>query len=87
MFLSSRLRNTLLWGTAIDPRPEGKPIPKFLQPLEIRVVVFPNRIRVRLPNQLLSLFRRVPYSLAGITGRTPVWKFADDLGVVIKKQH
>ncbi|KAF8954753.1 NADPH dehydrogenase [Flammula alnicola] len=31
-------------GTAIDPQPGGKPIPKLFQPIRIRGVEFPNRI-------------------------------------------
>ncbi|KII89987.1 hypothetical protein PLICRDRAFT_91117 [Plicaturopsis crispa FD-325 SS-3] len=31
-------------GTALDPQPDGKPIPKLLQPLRIRGVEFHNRI-------------------------------------------
>ncbi|EIN08320.1 FMN-linked oxidoreductase [Punctularia strigosozonata HHB-11173 SS5] len=31
-------------GTAIDPQPSGKPIPKLFQPLKIRGVEFQNRI-------------------------------------------
>ena len=34
-------------GTAIDPQPEGKPIPKLFQPIKIRGVEFHNRIFVR----------------------------------------
>lgn len=33
-------------GTAIDPQPSGKPIPKLFQPLKIRGVEFQNRIFV-----------------------------------------
>ncbi|KAF9528418.1 hypothetical protein CPB83DRAFT_791785 [Crepidotus variabilis] len=31
-------------GTAVDPQPDGKPIPKLFQPLKIRGVNFQNRI-------------------------------------------
>ncbi|OSX61301.1 hypothetical protein POSPLADRAFT_1074896 [Postia placenta MAD-698-R-SB12] len=31
-------------GTALDPQPDGKPIPKLFQPLKIRGVEFQNRI-------------------------------------------
>jgi hypothetical protein len=31
-------------GTALDPQPNGKPIPKLFQPLKIRDVEFQNRI-------------------------------------------
>lgn len=34
-------------GTAFDPQPDGKPIPKLFQPLRIRGVEFQNRIWVR----------------------------------------
>ena len=34
-------------GTALDPQPDGKPIPKVFQPLRIRGVEFQNRIWVR----------------------------------------
>lgn len=33
-------------GTALDPQPDGKPIPKLFQPLKIRGVEFQNRIWV-----------------------------------------
>ena len=33
-------------GTALDPQPDGKPIPKLFQPLTIRGVTFHNRIFV-----------------------------------------
>ncbi|KAJ3556811.1 hypothetical protein NM688_g1811 [Phlebia brevispora] len=33
-------------GTAVDPQPDGKPIPKLFQPLKIRGVEFQNRIWV-----------------------------------------
>lgn len=31
-------------GTAVDPQPDGKPIPKLFQPLRVRGVTFQNRI-------------------------------------------
>ncbi|TFY76278.1 hypothetical protein EWM64_g7734 [Hericium alpestre] len=31
-------------GTALDPQPDGKPIPKLFQPIKIRGVEFQNRI-------------------------------------------
>lgn len=34
-------------GTADDPQPDGKPVPKLFQPLKIRGVEFHNRIFVR----------------------------------------
>ena len=34
-------------GAAVDPQPDGKPIPKLFQPLKIRGVHFQNRIFVR----------------------------------------
>lgn len=34
-------------GTAVDPQPDGKPIPKLFQPLTVRGVTFQNRIWVR----------------------------------------
>lgn len=34
-------------GTALDPQPDGKPIPKLFQPLTIRGVTFQNRVWVR----------------------------------------
>lgn len=37
-------------GTAIDPQPEGKSIPKLFQPLKIRGLQFHNRIFVRTNN-------------------------------------
>ena len=33
-------------GTAINPQPDGKPIPKLFQPIKIRGVEFQNRIFV-----------------------------------------
>ena len=33
-------------GTAVDPQPDGKPIPKLFQPINIRGVHFQNRIFV-----------------------------------------
>ena len=43
-------------GTALDPQPDGKPIPKVFQPLRIRGVEFRNRIWVCFNAlQLLSL--------------------------------
>lgn len=33
-------------GSAVDPQPNGKPIPKLFQPLKIRGVEFQNRIWV-----------------------------------------
>lgn len=35
-------------GTAVDPQPDGKPIPKLFQPITIRGVEFQNRIFVRI---------------------------------------
>lgn len=32
--------------TAVDPQPDGKPIPKLFQPLKIRGVEFQNRVWV-----------------------------------------
>ena len=34
-------------GTALDPQPGGKPIPKLFQPFKIRGAEFQNRIWVR----------------------------------------
>ncbi|KAB8346232.1 hypothetical protein FH972_023278 [Carpinus fangiana] len=31
-------------GTAVDPQPDGKPIPKLFQPLKLRGLTLPNRI-------------------------------------------
>ncbi len=31
-------------GTAVDPQPNGKPIPKLFQPIKIRGLEFHNRI-------------------------------------------
>lgn len=31
-------------GTALDPQPDGAPIPKLFTPLTVRGVTFPNRI-------------------------------------------
>lgn len=33
-------------GTAVNPQPDGKPIPKLFQPLKVRGVEFHNRIWV-----------------------------------------
>lgn len=34
-------------GTAIEPQPDGKPVPKLFQPLTVRGVTFQNRIWAR----------------------------------------
>ena len=34
-------------GTAVDPQPEGKPVPTLFQPLKIRGLEFHNRLWVR----------------------------------------
>lgn len=36
-------------GTAVDPQPDGKPIPTLFKPLKIRGLEFQNRIFVRSP--------------------------------------
>ena len=41
-------------GTAIDPQPECKSIPKLFQPLKIRGVEFQNRIFVSIPPHTLT---------------------------------
>ena len=35
-------------GAALDPQPDGKPIPKLFQPIKVRGVEFQNRIWVGL---------------------------------------
>ncbi|GJE94786.1 NADH:flavin oxidoreductase/NADH oxidase [Phanerochaete sordida] len=42
-------------GTALDPQPNGKPIPRLFQPLRIRGVQFPNRIWVQCLSSLQPL--------------------------------
>ena len=42
-------------GTAVDPQPDGKPIPKVFKPLKVRGVEFQNRIFVRMPSSQLGI--------------------------------
>lgn len=52
-------------GTAVDPQPDGKPIPKLFQPITIRGVEFQNRIFVRsllLSESLLLVILRWLYT-------------------------
>lgn len=46
-------------GTAVDPQPEGKPIPLLFQPLKIRGVEFHNRIFVSMI---------IPFPLGSVAG-------------------
>ncbi len=43
-------------GTALDPQPDGKPIPKLFQPLRIRGLEFHNRIWVCSPGSLVQYY-------------------------------
>ena len=51
-------------GTAVDPQPDGKPIPTLFKPLKIRGVEFQNRIWVRLASSPYTPLRS--YSLNAI---------------------
>lgn len=42
-------------GTAFDPQPDGKPIPKLFQPLKIRGVEFHNRVFVCITTSTCSI--------------------------------
>lgn len=44
-------------GTAIDPQPDGKPIPTVFKPLKVRGLEFQNRIFVRsVPLNALKMY-------------------------------
>ena len=52
-------------GTALDPQPDGKPIPKLFQPLRVRGVTFQNRIWVRYlsaQSRLLACLQAVAFA-------------------------
>ena len=53
-------------GTAADPQPDGKPIPKLFQPLRVRGVTFQNRIWVRILPALLGDDRDLYGSKRGV---------------------
>lgn len=46
-------------GTAVDPQPDGKPIPTLFKPLKIRGLEFQNRIFVRSPYFCVILGHKV----------------------------
>ena len=54
-------------GTAFDPQPDGKAIPKLFQPLKIRGVEFHNRIFVCRTADPLSSYYLTPRHNIAIT--------------------
>ncbi|KAI1344376.1 NADPH dehydrogenase [Xylariaceae sp. FL0016] len=72
-------------GTAVDPQPDGKPIPKLFTPLKIRGLTFQNRIMVSplcqysAPNGFHTLWHTT--HLGGIVQRGPGLTFVEATAV------